>query len=55
MGEISDKVKGNIKEAAGTLTGDKKLESEGKVDQAKGAVKGTVEDVKHAVKDAVKK
>jgi uncharacterized protein YjbJ (UPF0337 family) len=55
MGEIIDKVKGKIKQAAGALTGDKNLQREGKVDEAKGEVKGAVEDVKHAVKDAVKK
>jgi uncharacterized protein YjbJ (UPF0337 family) len=54
MGEIIDKVKGKIKQAAGSVSGDKKLEREGKVDQAKGKVKGVVEDVKHAVKDAAK-
>lgn len=54
MGEIIDKVKGKIEQAAGSLSGDKKLEREGKVDQAKGKVKGAVEDVKHAVKDAAK-
>jgi uncharacterized protein YjbJ (UPF0337 family) len=54
MGEIIDKVKGKIKQAAGSLSGDKKLEREGKVDQAKGKVKGAAEDVKHAVKDAAK-
>jgi len=55
MGEIIDKVKGKIKQAAGAATGDKKLEREGKVDEAKGKVKGAVEEVKQAVKDAVKK
>jgi uncharacterized protein YjbJ (UPF0337 family) len=50
MGEILDKAKGKIKQAAGSLTGDKKLEQEGQVDSAKGKVKGAVEDVKHAVK-----
>ena len=55
MGEIIDKAKGKIKQVAGALAGDKKLEREGKVDEAKGKVKGAVEDVKHAVKDAVKK
>jgi uncharacterized protein YjbJ (UPF0337 family) len=55
MGEIIDKVKGKIKQAAGKLSGDKQLEREGKVDEVKGAVKGAVEDVTHAVKDAVKK
>jgi uncharacterized protein YjbJ (UPF0337 family) len=55
MGEIIDTVKGTIKEAAGVVTGDKKLETEGKIDQAKGKLKGAVEEVKHAVKEAVKK
>jgi uncharacterized protein YjbJ (UPF0337 family) len=55
MGEIIDKVKGKIKQAAGAASGDKKLEREGKVDEAKGKVKGAVEEVKQAVKDAVKK
>jgi len=55
MGEIIDKVKGNMKQTAGALTGDKKFEREGKVDEAKGKVKGALEDVKHAVKVAVKK
>ncbi len=50
MGEIIDKVKGKIKQAVGSLTGDKKLEQEGRVDSAKGKVKGAVEDLKHAVK-----
>ncbi len=54
MGEIIDKVKGKAKVAAGTLTGDKKLQREGKVDVAKGKVKGVAEDVKRAVKDASK-
>jgi uncharacterized protein YjbJ (UPF0337 family) len=54
MGEIIDKVKGKIKQAAGTLSGDKNLEREGKMDEAKGKMKGAVEGVKHAVKDAVK-
>jgi uncharacterized protein YjbJ (UPF0337 family) len=55
MGEIIDKVKGKIKQAAGAASGDKKLEREGKLDEAKGNVKGAVEEVKHAVKEAAKK
>jgi uncharacterized protein YjbJ (UPF0337 family) len=47
MGEIIDKVKGKIKQAAGNLSGDGKLQNEGKVDSAKGKAKGAVEDVKH--------
>jgi uncharacterized protein YjbJ (UPF0337 family) len=55
MGEIIDKVKGKVKQAAGKMARDKDLEREGKVDETKGDVKGVAEDVKHAVKDAVKK
>ena len=55
MGELISKVKGKIKETAGKITGNKRLEREGKLDEAKGAVKGAVEDAKHAVKRAVKK
>jgi uncharacterized protein YjbJ (UPF0337 family) len=55
MGELIDKVKGKIKQTAGGLAGDKKLEREGQVDEAKGEVKGAVANVKHAVKDAARK
>ena len=54
MGEIIDKAKGKIKKAAGVLTGNKKLEREGKVVEAKGRAKGAFEDVKHASKRASK-
>jgi uncharacterized protein YjbJ (UPF0337 family) len=54
MGELIDKVKGKIKQVAGAIGGDKKLQNEGKLDEAKGKVKGVVEDVKHAVKDGAK-
>jgi uncharacterized protein YjbJ (UPF0337 family) len=55
MGEIIDKAKGKVKHVAGALSGDKDLENKGKADQAKGKVKGAVEDVKHAIKNAVRK
>jgi uncharacterized protein YjbJ (UPF0337 family) len=55
MGEIIDAVKGKIKRTAGAVTGSKKLEREGKLDEAKSKVKGAAEEVKHAVKKAVKK
>jgi uncharacterized protein YjbJ (UPF0337 family) len=55
MGEIIDRVKGKLKTAAGAATGSKKLEREGKLDEAKGKVKGAAEELKHAVKKAVKK
>ena len=54
MGEINDRVKGKLKQAAGALTGDKKLEREGRVDEAKGKVKGAARDVKQAVKGVMK-
>ena len=52
MGELIDKAKGKIKQAVGDLTGNKELTREGERDEAKGKVKGAVEDVKNAVKDA---
>ena len=41
---------GKAKEAAGNLTGDSKLKSEGKMDQAKGKVQNTVGGIKDAPK-----
>ena len=55
MGELIDKVKGKVKQTAGGLAGDKKLEREGKVDQAKGKAKGAIASLTHAVKDAARK
>jgi uncharacterized protein YjbJ (UPF0337 family) len=55
MGELIDKTKGKIKQAAGVLSDDKKLERDGKVDHAKGQLKGALEDVKHAFKQVAKK
>jgi uncharacterized protein YjbJ (UPF0337 family) len=40
-----DEAKGRVKEAAGSLTDDKSLKNEGKVDQAKSSVKDTVDKV----------
>ncbi len=48
----ADKVKGSIKDTAGKMTGDKKLETEGKVDKAKGSAHNVAGDLKDAVKDA---
>jgi uncharacterized protein YjbJ (UPF0337 family) len=50
----ADKVAGKIKEFAGRITGNKKLETEGKVDQVKGAVRNTVGNAKDAGKEAIK-
>ena len=50
----ADKAKGAIKDTAGKMTGDKKLQSEGKLDKAKGELHNAAGDVKDAVKDATK-
>jgi uncharacterized protein YjbJ (UPF0337 family) len=49
---MADKAKGAIKDAAGKLTDDKKLQAEGKFDKAKGAAHEAVGDVKDAVRHA---
>ncbi|MBY0567634.1 MAG: CsbD family protein [Hyphomonadaceae bacterium] len=50
----ADKASGTIKDAAGKLTGNEKLQAEGKFDKAKGEVRETVGDVKDAAKKADK-
>lgn len=47
-----DEGKGRLKEAAGALTGDRRLKNEGKVDRAKGSVKDVVDKAGDAAKDA---
>ena len=42
---------GHIKEAAGKVTGDSKLEAEGKTDEAKAHLGKAAENVKDAVRD----
>ena len=49
----SDELKGRVKEAAGALTGDKKLKREGKTDQAVGNIKQKVEKIIDKIKDAI--
>lgn len=49
----ADKVAGKTKEVAGHVTGNKKLETEGKVDQIKGAVHNAAGDAKDAGKEAI--
>lgn len=45
--------KGKAKEIAGKLTGDSKLETEGKAQQIGGKIQNTVGGMKDAVKEAV--
>ena len=49
----ADDVVGKIEEVAGHASGNKKLEREGKVDQAKGAIHNAVGNAKDAGKEAV--
>lgn len=42
---------GNIKEAAGKLTGDEKLKAEGRADQAEGRIQNAVGGLKDTLRD----
>jgi uncharacterized protein YjbJ (UPF0337 family) len=55
MSAVIDKAKGKIKRAAGKLVRSKKLQREGKVDEARGAMKGAVASVRKALKKATKR
>ncbi len=50
----ADKTKGAVKDAAGKLTGDRKMQAEGKMDKAKGEAHSLAGDVKDAAKHAAK-
>lgn len=51
---VAQKIKGNIKEAVGKITGNKDLETDGKIDNAAGNVRKAVGEAKDVVRDAVK-
>ena len=55
MGGKMDQVKGRIKEAAGVLTDDDRLKSEGQMDQVVGKVKETAAKVAKKVKKTVER
>jgi uncharacterized protein YjbJ (UPF0337 family) len=48
-GKQIDKAKGRAKEAAGALTGNRRLKNEGRVDRAKGSAKNAVDKVAGAL------
>jgi uncharacterized protein YjbJ (UPF0337 family) len=50
----TDNVVGKTKEVAGHVTGNEKLETEGKAEQIKGAVHKAAGDAKDAGKEAIK-
>lgn len=49
-----NQAKGAVKDAAGKLVGDPKLQAEGKADKAKGKVQSAVGGAKDAARDATK-
>lgn len=51
----AEQVKGSIKEAVGKITGNDKLEVEGKADKLAGKAQAKVGEAKDAVRDAVEK
>lgn len=55
MGATSDKVQGQAKQAAGVVTGDKDMESEGKADRHVGEAREKVDVVKDTAADVVDK
>jgi uncharacterized protein YjbJ (UPF0337 family) len=44
-----DKAKGRVKEAAGALTGNRRLKNEGRVDHGKGSAKNAVDKIAKTV------
>jgi uncharacterized protein YjbJ (UPF0337 family) len=48
----ADKMKGAVKDTVGKVTGDTKMQAEGKLDKAKGSARNVVGDVKDAARDA---
>jgi uncharacterized protein YjbJ (UPF0337 family) len=46
----AEQVRGKIKEVAGKVTGDSKLEGEGKADQVKGKVQNTIGGIKDTLR-----
>lgn len=49
-----DKMKGSVKEAVGKVTGDAKLQGEGKADKASGKIQNAVGSAKDAIRDATR-
>lgn len=55
IGNKAEELKGRAKEAAGSATGDRDLQNEGKADQASSGIKKGVEKVKDKVNDVAEK
>lgn len=50
----AQQVKGEIKDIAGKVMGDSKLQAEGKADKVEGKIRNTVGGMKDSVRDAVR-
>jgi uncharacterized protein YjbJ (UPF0337 family) len=50
-----EQAKGAVKETAGKVVGNRKLETDGQIDQATGKTQAAFGDIKEDVKDAVKR
>ena len=48
----ADKAKGAVKDTVGKMTGDTKMQAEGKMDKAKGTARNIAGDVKDGARDA---
>jgi uncharacterized protein YjbJ (UPF0337 family) len=53
MGGNTKKAKGRVKQAVGAITGDKKLQREGKRDERVGSLENKTDDATDAVHDKV--
>lgn len=52
---VGKQIKGAVKDVAGKVTGDTKMQAEGKADKAAGKVQNTAGGAKDAVRDVVNK
>jgi uncharacterized protein YjbJ (UPF0337 family) len=52
---IGHQAKGAVKEAAGKVTGDGKMQAEGKTEKAAGKVQNAIGGVKDSIRDALNK
>jgi uncharacterized protein YjbJ (UPF0337 family) len=52
---VGHQAKGAVKEAAGKMTGDQKMQAEGKGEKAAGKVQNAIGGAKDAVRDALNK
>ena len=48
---MGDQAKGSLKDAAGKVTGDSKLQAEGKMDKTKGKIENAVGGMKDSIRD----